>query len=248
MTMEYTLIALIGLAAFYIKGITGTGTTTVIVALGSFVIDPKLTIVLSAFVNIFGGLQMLRVDPVPMAPRYFGWIAFFMVIGSVIGAFALKYTPSKEFQIVLGFVLLAAAIMFFVQKKASGETGPSPNRADGGDMFAATISGVFSGYVGISAPPLVYYFGRYLNKRYLRRLLVLVYIPAVTAQTIVFVLNGLFTTEVLIWGLLMFPSMFFGVHLGNLTFNMISESLFRKALGFVLIVASLRLLALGLFS
>ncbi|MCL7931716.1 sulfite exporter TauE/SafE family protein [Halomonas llamarensis] len=246
MIMEYILVALIGLAAFYIKGVTGTGTTTVIVALGSFVIDPKLTIVLSAFVNIFGGLQMIRVDPVKMSVKYWGRIAAFMVVGSVIGAFALKYTPSREFQIILGLVLLAAAIMFFVQKKVAVDSDSSPDKADHGDMMAATVSGMFSGYVGISAPPLVYYFGRYLNKRYLRRLLVIVYIPAVTAQTFTFIYNGMFTLDVLIWGLLMLPSMFFGVYMGNLTFNLISESLFRKALGLLLIVASLRLLALGI--
>ncbi len=246
MYTEYIFIALIGLAAFYIKGITGTGTTTVIVALGSFVIDPKLTIVLSAFINIFGGLQMVRVDPIKISRAYWGWIAVFMVVGSVIGAFALKYTPSREFQIVLGLVLLVAALMFFIQKKSSKETGSSPESADSGDMIAATVSGVFSGFVGISAPPLVYYFGRYLNKRYLRRLLVLIYIPAVTVQTVVFILNGLFTTQVLIWGLLMLPSMFFGVYLGNLTFHLISESLFRKILGLVLVIASIRLLVLGI--
>ena len=33
--MEYFLVLLVALAAFFLKGVTGTGTTTVIVALGS---------------------------------------------------------------------------------------------------------------------------------------------------------------------------------------------------------------------
>lgn len=243
--MEYIQVALISLAAFYIKGITGTGTTSVIVALGSFFIDPKLTIVLAAFINIFGGIRMVNVDPVKMSANYWGWVAVFMVLGSIIGAFALVHTPSQAFQLLLGIVLLATSILFFIQKKQSGNTGSAPNVSSRKDLLAATISGVFSGYVGISAPPLVYYFGRYLDKRYLRRLLVLVYIPAVTIQTVVFWMNGLLTTEVFIWGLLMLPGMFLGVHLGNLTFNQISESLFRKLLGLLLIVASLRLLISG---
>ena len=226
---------------------TGTGTTTVIVALGTFWVDPKMTIVLAAFINIFGGLQMIRVDPVPMKAKYWGMIALSMVLGSVAGAYALKYTPDRPFQIVLGMVLLATAVLFFVQKKGDAELGAAPEAASGKDMAAGALSGVFSGYVGISAPPLVYYFGSYLNKRFLRRLLVLVYIPAVSVQTLVFMANGLFTREVLIAGLLMLPLMFVGVHLGNRMFNRISEKLFRRLLGAVMIAASLRLLVFGLF-
>lgn len=244
--MEYFQIILISVAAFYIKGITGTGTTSIIVALGSFFIDPKLTIVLAAFINIFGGVRMVKVDPIEMPIKYWGWIAVFMVLGSIIGAFALVHTPTQAFQILLGIILLTTSILFFIQKKEQKNTGSPPNVSNSKDLIAATVSGVFSGYVGISAPPLVYYFGHYLNKRYLRRLLVLVYIPAVTIQTLVFLFNGLFTIEVLIWGLLMLPGMLFGVHLGNIAFNRISESLFRKLLGLLLIIASLRLLILGL--
>ena len=242
---DYLFVMLVSGIAFYIKGVTGTGTTTVIVALGTLVIDPKVTIVLAAFINIFGGLNMVRVDPVPMRPRYWAVIAFFMVLGSVAGAYALKYTPNRPFHVVLGLVLLLTAVLFFVQKKKSGGLGAAPSSASGKDMAVGALSGVFSGYVGISAPPLVYYFGGYLDKRYLRRLLVLVYIPAVTVQTLVFMANGLFTREVFLAGVLMLPLMFVGIHLGNRTFNRISEKLFRRLLGAVMIVASARLLLIG---
>lgn len=243
---DYLLVMLVSLLAFYVKGVTGTGTTTVIIALGSFFIDPKVTIVLAAFINIFGGLQMVRVDPVPMKPSYWGVVALFMVIGSVAGAYALKFTPDRPFQVLLGAVLLLTALLFFFQKKGAADLGPAPDRANGRDMAVATVSGVFSGYVGISAPPLVYYFGSYLNKRYLRRLLVIVYIPSVTVQTIVFALNGMLNREILLAGLLMVPSMILGVHLGNRTFNLISEASFRKLLALVMVIASARLLVIGM--
>ena len=243
---DYLLVMLVSLLAFYVKGVTGTGTTTVIIALGSFFIDPKVTIVLAAFINIFGGLQMVRVDPVPMKPSYWGVVALFMVIGSVAGAYALKFTPDRPFQVLLGAVLLLTALLFFFQKKGAADLGPALDRANGRDMAVATVSGVFSGYVGISAPPLVYYFGSYLNKRYLRRLLVIVYIPSVTVQTIVFALNGMLNREILLAGLLMVPSMILGVHLGNRTFNLISEASFRKLLALVMVIASARLLVIGM--
>ncbi len=57
--MEYFLLPLVSLAAFFLKGVTGTGTTTVVVAIGSLFIDPKLTVVLASFINIFGGAFLL---------------------------------------------------------------------------------------------------------------------------------------------------------------------------------------------
>ena len=86
--MDYLLISLVALVAFFLKGVTGTGTTTVIVALGSLFIDPKLTVVLASFINIFGGLSMVRVDPLPLPRRYWMPISMLMVAGSVAGAIA----------------------------------------------------------------------------------------------------------------------------------------------------------------
>ena len=52
--------------------------------------------------------------------------------------------------------------------------------------------------------------------------------------------------EILLAGLLMVPSMILGVHLGNRTFNLISEASFRKLLALVMVIASARLLVIGM--
>ena len=66
MTAAYLFIPLIGLLAFFLKGITGTGTSTVIVSLSTLFMPAKEAVILASFVNIFGGLAMLPVDPVPV--------------------------------------------------------------------------------------------------------------------------------------------------------------------------------------
>ena len=107
------------------------------------------------------------------------------------------------------------------------------------------FAGFCGGFVGINAPPLVLYFSRCLDKRHLRRLLVLIFIPAAVAQTGTFVVNGLFDRQVLIWGLLSIPSMIVGIYLGNHTFHRISEKGFRRALGMLLVFVSVRLILKG---
>lgn len=241
-TIDYLLIPMVALAAFFLKGVTGTGTTTVIVALGSLFIDPKLTVVLASFINIFGGLSMVRVDPLPLARRYWIPISVLMVAGSVAGAMALDRIPNHKFQLILGVAFLLTALWFLLRVPAPRASAAPPTTAGAMDLGVGSIAGFCGGFIGINAPPLVLHFSRALDKRHLRRLLVLIFIPAAMAQTATFVVNGLFDRRVMVWGLLMLPSMLAGVWLGNHTFHRISETMFRRTLGLFLVFVSVRLI------
>lgn len=232
--------------AFFLKGVTGTGTTTVIVALCSLFIEPKTTIVLASFINVFGGLSMVHVDPVPMAGRYWMPIALLMVLGSVLGAVALKHIPNQHFQLILGAAFLATALWFLFRVPRPREMSNQPAMASGMDLGVGSLAGFCGGFIGINAPPLVLHFSRYLNKRNLRRLLVLIFIPAAVAQTATFWVNGLLTQRVWIWGMLMIPSMVAGIYLGNHTFHRMSEGWFRRVLGVFLALVSVRLILKGI--
>lgn len=248
--MEYLLITLMALGAFFLKGVTGTGATTVIVAIGSLFIDPKLTVVLASFVNIFGGLSMIRIDPLPLSRRYWMPISALMVAGSVVGATALEVIPNQQFQLILGGAFLLTALWFLFRVPTPTPLGSRepPGIAGGMDLGVGAIAGFCGGFIGINAPPLVLHFSQNLNKRQLRRLLVLIFIPAAVAQTATFVGNGLFDRQVMIWALLMLPAMFVGIWFGNRTFHNISESMFRRTLGLLLIFVSFRLILKGLSS
>ncbi|MFW2369118.1 MAG: sulfite exporter TauE/SafE family protein [Desulforhopalus sp.] len=244
--MEHLLIFMISLAAFFLKGVTGTGTTTVIVALASLFIDPKMTIVLASFINIFGGLSMVRVDPVPLSRRYWMPISLVMIVGSVVGAITLDIIPRQQFQLILGGTFLLIALWFVFRIPAPREISEPPTKAIGMDLGVGAAAGFCGGFIGINAPPLVLHFSRSLDKRRLRRLLVLIFIPAAMAQTATFIANGLFSRQVLVWGLLMLPAMCVGIWLGNRTFQHVSESMFRRTLGLLLVFVSIRLIVKGM--
>ena len=216
-------------------------------ALCSLIIDPKLTVVLASFINIFGGLSMVRVDPLPLTRWYWVPISAFMVCGSVIGAATLKVIPNAQFQLVLGSVFLLTAMWFLLRVPGPRDHLHPPAKANAMDLGVGAVAGFCGGFVGINAPPLVLHFSRFLDKRYLRRLLVLIFIPAAIAQTATFLINGLFDKQVFIWGLLLLPSMALGIYLGNRTFHRISEIWFRRALGGFLVVVSVRLIVKGIY-
>lgn len=241
--MNLALIPLIGFLAFTLKGITGTGTTTVIVALCSLLIEPKMTIVLASFVNVFGGLSMIKIDPVPLPMRYWIPISILMVIGSILGAWALKVIPKEIFEMVLGIAFLFVSAWFIAKKVVplTEETSP-PQKASLLDLAIGLFGGFCGGFIGVNAPPLVFHFGMHLNKRQLRRLLVLIFIPAAIAQTLTFWWAGMMSQEILIYGLAILPCMVAGIYAGNKAFHKISENLFRRVLGLLLLIVSARLI------
>lgn len=162
--MESFLICLVALAAFFLKGVTGTGTTTVIVALGSLFIDPKLTIVLASFINVFGGLSMVRIDPVPLPRRYWCPISLLMVAGSVAGAMALKQIPNQQFQLILGSAFLLTALWFLFHAPAPRNRRDIPSAAGGLDLGVGAAAGFCGGFIGINAPPLILHFSRTFHR------------------------------------------------------------------------------------
>ncbi len=241
--MEYFLIPLIGFFGFCLKGITGTGTTTVIVALCSLIIEPKLTIVLASFVNMFGGLSMIKVDPVPLPKKYWIPVTVMMIIGSVLGAWALKVVPKDVFEIILGIAFFLVSMWFLFKKTQSKPADhPPPNQATPADMGVGFFGGFCGGFIGSNAPPLVFHFSRYLNKRQMRRLLVLIFLPSAIAQTATFWMNGMLDKQIVIYGLTILPCMILGIYIGNRAFHKISEQFFRRVMGVLLIIVSLKLI------
>ncbi|GJL85854.1 MAG: UPF0721 transmembrane protein [Micavibrio sp.] len=240
---EYLVIAAIAFLAFYIKGITGTGVGITLVALCSLIIEPKTVIVLKAFVAVLGGLAMVRIDPVSVKTRFWVPVAGLMIIGSIIGASLLKIIDKNIFEIILGCTFLIVSVWFLAfQPRKTSENSKMPDQSNALDCAVGGISGFLGGFVGVNAPILIPYFSRYFNKNHLRRFLVLIFIPAALAETGTFIVNGMFTKQIFLYGLAMVPGMALGIYFGNKSFHKISETWFRRILGVFLLIASVKLI------
>ncbi len=243
MEFEYLVITIAGFLAFYIKGLMGIGTTTVLLSITALVIDPKLAIVLTAFANIFGGMAMLKIDPAPISKTFWIPIAALMLIGSIFGAMALKIVDSDVFSLLLGCVFIVLALWFILRTPKPGQIKDgTPDKARATDIFTGGVAGLAGGFIGINVPIMATYFGRFLNKQYLRRFFVLAYLPAAIAQTLTYVANGLFTAQILIYGLCLLPGLSIGIYLGNKAHYKIPELWFRRILAVFLLIVSLKLI------
>lgn len=242
-SLLYIALPLIAFLALFVKGIAGIGTSTVLIACATLLIDPKSAIVLSSIINIFGGLFMLRVDPIPLSVKFWAWVAAFMAAGSVIGAFALKMIDPRLFEVLLGIWFLISAVRFlFPKKETAGKVKSPPKTARLPDLSVATLAGFCGGFIGINAPVLISYFGRILDKSHMRRLFVLIFIPAAFAQAGTFYYNGMMDRQIMIYGLISIPMIIAGIYVGNKAHASISERWFKRLLGGFLCVVSLKLI------
>jgi uncharacterized membrane protein YfcA len=237
---EILALPAVAFLAFFLKGIAGIGVSTVAVPILSLIIGAKQIVVLSSIVNVIGGLLMYRIDPLPAARRYWWPIAALMILGAVPGGIALKLTPLKSFEKILGITILAAGVWFIIWR--GGQKGifleKLPEKGCLKDNVIGFLGGLIGGFVGIASPLFILYFGSRLAKGPLRRLLVLILLPSAISQVAIYTFLGLMSTPIVIYSLISLPGLILGIYLGNRTFFRISEKVFSAILGGVLILLS----------
>jgi len=238
---EILTLPAVAFLAFFLKGIAGIGVSTVAVPILSLIIGAKQIVVLSSIVNVIGGLLMYRIDPQPAARRYWWPIAISMIVGAVLGGIALKLTPLKSFEKILGITILAAGIWFIIwrgKQKSNSFLEKLPKKSFLKDYVIGFLSGLAGGFVGINSPILILYFGSRLAKGPLRRLLVLILLPLAISNVAIYTALGLMSTQIVLYSLMSLPGLVLGIYLGNRTFLRISEKVFGATLGGVLILLS----------
>jgi uncharacterized membrane protein YfcA len=164
-----------------------------------------------------------------------------MIIGAVLGGIALKLTPFKSFEKILGIAILAAGIWFIIwrgRQKSHSFQERMPQKGCVKDYVIGFLGGLSGGFVGINSPIFILYFGSYLAKGPMRRLLVLILLPSAVSQVATYTALGLMNSQILLYSLISLPGLLLGIYIGNRTFFRISEKIFATILGGVLIVLS----------
>lgn len=238
---EILSLPVVAFMAFFLKGIAGIGVSTVAVPILSLIIGAKQIVVLSSIVNVIGGLVMYKIDPQPASRRYWWPIAILMITGAVAGGITLKLTPLKSFEKILGFAILAAGIWFIIwrgRQKSNTFLDKLPESVRTKDCVIGFLGGFSGGFVGINSPIFILYFGSYLTKGPMRRLLVLILLPSAVTQVITYTCLDLMSSQTVLYALLSLPGLLLGIYFGNRTFFKISEKVFGTILGGVLILLS----------
>lgn len=243
--MSYIALSLIAFLGFFVKAVSGFGPAIVVVAFGSLLLPPHVVVPLSALLDMTAGGILFCMDPAMEERRYWIPLAAAIVAGSVLGSLFLAVVPPEIFRIVLAVAIVVLGFWFLFMRTRGEEGSLSPvipARATGPDLAFCAAGGLLGGFLGISGPPILWHFGRKLAKFPLRRLLIPVFFAAAIARVATYTGTDLIGARVLTAYAASVPGLLLGIVVGNRFFFRISEKVFSRIVGTVLVVTGIRLL------
>jgi len=240
--MPYSIEALvfaplIVLAAYWIFGVTGFGSTLVAVPLLAHFVPLTFAIpvvvLLDGIASVAQGLRLRgdvdRRDALPLLA--------FMLIGLAAGTLLLVSVPGDILMTCLGALVLAYGIGY-VAKRGPAIPLPRWSVAPIG-IFGGTTAALF----GSGGPVYVIYLaGRGATPDEIRATMPIVFVFSTAARVAVFALAGLFDTRVFLATALLLPALALGLWLGNRWHARISREQAVRAIGAVLTLSGVSLL------
>ena len=132
------------------------------VPLNSLMIGVREAIVLSAILDMLGGIILYYKNPLHNSRGFWVPMALGMVVGAVTGGIVLTVVSVDGFERILGAVILFLGLWFITGKNEKGHTKLSnqlPVSCTPVDVGVSVFSGFCGGLFGISGPPIVFYLG-----------------------------------------------------------------------------------------
>jgi uncharacterized membrane protein YfcA len=232
----WTSVAFLVFAAGFLRGYTGFGFGLAVVPALTLFLPPTEVVPATLIVAMVVGVRLL-----PKAWSQADWssirlLSLGALVGTPVGAWALKSLPADPMRIVIGLICLAAVLLLWRGFKLQ----VVPRRRV--RLTLGVASGLLNGATAMGGPPVIIFFLALPSGIVVGRasLFIFFFFSAVTGVAIQAV-GGLVTWRVIVLSVLMYPLMAIGNALGDRRFDKSSEGGYR-------LVALLFLLAIALIA
>ncbi len=165
------------------------------------------------------------------------------IIGIPFGSALLIFLPQSILKIMIGVVVVVfgGALLLGASLKVRRE-GPL-------SFPLGIVSGVLNGSVSLSGPPIILFFSNQkLAKENFRANLVFYFFALNVVTTLVFLLTGLITWDVLYLFSILLPAALIGTVMGSRISKKVDQKLFRRIALVLVIGAGILSLITGIFS
>jgi uncharacterized membrane protein YfcA len=161
-----------------------------------------------------------------------------ILVGVPIGTFLLSWESPGLVLAMLVALLMTVGLAFLVNPRRVSVSWPRWSAPPVG-----MLSGLLFGLLGAGGPPLVFYYQlQGFDKTTFRDHLIAVFFLVSLLRTSSYSISGLVTAPRLLSALAVFPAVLLGAWLGNRIHLRLSESVFRRLLGIVLLFLGVVLL------
>ena len=231
--------------AYFCKATTGFGSAIIMMAIGSIIVGPVPALILTAVLDVVGGLALLRLDTTRDTRRLWMPLSIAMVTGVTLGGVLLRLFALDHIQyaIALGLLSVGAWLIFVRSRYESSRLRSNlPEALQFKDLGVCLVGVVCGGLSGLSGAPVVFYFGKRLGKEGFRRILTRIFLAEALARLAVYLALGVLDAHWLVISLLAMPPMFLGLYVGNRAFFKTPETWYSRVTGAISIVAAVRIL------
>lgn len=236
--MDWALLFLFTLLAYFVKAITGFGDALVMSSLFSFVVPNSVTSPVSLLLSFPANLIMAFKERKNLSLKIIVPFSLFMFIGILPGTFLLTHMPNRIIKSILGIVIIAVAVnMMFSDSKAK-KVKQNPLLS----LIAGIISGLLCGLFGIGAL-LAAYMSRSADNRYLYRgNLCCIFLVENIFRIIVYAAAGIFNGHIFLTTAVIIPAALLGLFNGMKTDKKLKNETVKKAVLCLLIASGAVLL------
>ena len=234
----YALLAC--LLAYVVLGVTGFGSSLVLVASLVQILPIQEVVAQVVFLDLFGALYLGTKNFSDIAKKEFSWLMIFNAIGLVIGLTLLIKAPEKPLLAVLAIFVMFNGVSMLIQRNAGH---PKPFSKWWGAPLGV-FGGVFSSLYGTGGPIFVVYLTHRLESfKQVRATIAAIIFTNVFSRAILLSIAGLLLTgENIGRSLALIPICYLGLRLGSRIQKNITPAGFKTIFGVLLVVAALALI------
>ncbi|WP_209348963.1 sulfite exporter TauE/SafE family protein [Pontixanthobacter sp. CEM42] len=223
--------------AAFIRGLAGFGLAILLVPVLALAMSPVEAVLATNVVAVLIGLSEIK--RIMREAEKSAWtISLLVVIATFPGLYLLSITAPALARVLIALIALSAFFAMFLPKRPAHQPGAVQTGIVG------IISGLLTGFAGMPGPPVVpYYLGRDIPKEIAKPSMLLIFTIAAGAGLGSGAAIGLLDWGLIVLGVLLFPAVLLGNHVGALAFGKVSDTAWRIFVMVVLAATALASLA-----
>lgn len=232
------VFALVILLAYFIKSATGFAGALVSVPFLVLFFDIKFVVPVVSLIDMVSGFILFpavkrHVDRTELSYVLVG--AFF---GVIIGLYFLRSVESATLRMVFGVFIIFFSLKILFQERLSTRK----MRSQFGSLFGM-LGGITGGMFSTNGPPIAFYLEHQIKKRQaLRATLIAALLVATMWRNCLYLATGVFESDMIPVVVLTVPVLLVATFAGTHVHLKLSEAVYRKAVGTILLVSGVLLI------
>ena len=219
------------LASALLQGLSGFGFSILAIPLITIIMSPKTSVPILLLYSIVINVVVLISTKKAIKLKQIWLLLAGAILAIPLGTKLLIILPENLIRIFIGILILFFGFLLLAGMRIKFK------RTKLVMLPVGFLSGMLGAAISISGPPLIIYFTNQGTEKQEFRGNLAIYFLLLNLLTIpVYLINGLFTAEVINFALIFSPALIVGVLLGSLLSHKIEENHFRKITLYLLII------------